>query len=217
MFKFIIATAFALFHQIPAFASEIRFQSWPEACSRAEQAVAEGDLIFLDIPNRLFREVAKSTRSWTSHVGVVVKNPAGQWRVAEGAVPLSQELALCDFLKKSSPYKLEIRRLGRPLGPVEISTMKTTAQSMLGQPYDLGFNFDSRKTFCSKFVYLVYRSVGIEVGKIQSFQDLLAENPQSSLGFWRLWFLGRIPFERRTVTPASQLVDSKFTTVLDGH
>jgi hypothetical protein len=37
----------------------------------------EGDLIFLDIPVFLFRQVALATQSWTSHVGVVFKDADG--------------------------------------------------------------------------------------------------------------------------------------------
>lgn len=200
-----------------ASAESKNFSSWSEACAAAEAVVAEGDIVFLDSPSFIFRKVAESTKSWTSHVGVVFKNSKGEWIVSESTIPLSKETELCDFLQHSSDYLFEIKRYQRPLTPAELATMKTTADSMLGILYNLGFNFDSKHLFCSKFVYLVYQSVGIEVGRIQSFRQLLAENPNSSaLNFWKMWFFGFIPWERRTVTPASQLNDPHFQSVLSG-
>lgn len=215
MFKIFLGL-FLLTQHSPSFAAETRPETWGEVCAAAEATVMEGDLIFIDIPNILFRRVAMATQSWTSHVGIVLKSDDGKWIVAESAVPFSRETSLCKFLKKSSKYKFEIRRLSRSLDESKIATMRDTAKSLLGKFYDFGFNFDSEKMFCSKFVYLIYQSVGIEVGEVQSFQKLIAENPESSLTFWKFWFLGKIPGDRRTVTPASQLIDSKFTTVLKG-
>ncbi len=169
----------------PALADAHKFSSWPEACSTAEKVVAEGDIIFLDSPNFLFREVAASTNSWTSHVGIVFKSN-GKWIVSESTIPLSKDSGLCDFLEKSANYRFEIKRLNRSLEPFEIVKMRKTAISLLGEFYTLGFNFDSKKLFCSKLGYLTYKSVNIEVGKIQSFRQLLSEMPTHSLDFWKL-------------------------------
>jgi hypothetical protein len=188
--------------------------TWNHVCHAAASVVAEGDLIFLDIPHFLFRRVAAGTNSWTSHVGIVFKDKNQNWIVAESSVPLSKEIPLCDFLQTSSEYTFEIKRLKRPLKANEISVMRIKASQMLHRFYTLGFDFESKRLFCSKFVYLTYQSIGIEVGRLQTFRELLNENPKASLAFWRIWFLGFIPWKRHTVTPASQLNDSKFQTVL---
>lgn len=214
MFSVFLVAALLLIQHSPAQAAQTGPQKWEEVCASAEATVREGDLIFLDMPNILFRRVAMATQSWTSHVGIVFQEADGRWIVAEGVIPSSRETPLCSFLKKSSRYKFEVRRLNRALDISEIAKMRNTSDSLLGKAYDLGFNIDSKKMFCSKFVYLVYRSVGIEAGEIQSFQYLIAQNPQDSLTFWTFWFLGKIPSDRRTITPASQLHDSKFITVL---
>ncbi len=195
-------------------ANATKFSSWDEACSKAQNLVAEGDIVFLDIPNILFRNVAASTRSWTSHIGIVFKDDKGNWIVSESKVPFATETLLCKFLKRSSQYNFEIKRLNRTLLPAEINMMRTRARGMLNGHYDLGFDFDSPKLFCSKFVYLTYKAIDIEVGKIQTFRQLLSENPGYSPAFWQLFFFGKIPWERRTVTPASQLNDGKFISVL---
>lgn len=216
MFKVVLATIIMFFHQPRAVAEASGFQSWAQVCEQAEAVVAEGDLVFLDIPVGLFRRVAAATGSWTSHVGIVFRDSRGHWVVDEGAIPLSTERPLCDFLKKSTKYRFEIRRLNRSLNAQEIAQMKVVANSHMGEIYDLGFNFDSNRMFCSKFVYLIYQSISVDVGRLQTFRELFEENPKASLLFWKLWYFGRIPFDRRTVTPASQLQDLKFTTVMRG-
>jgi hypothetical protein len=71
--------------------------------------------------------------------------------------------------------------------------------------------------FCSKLTYLIYQSIGVEAGAIQSFHELIEENPNGPLRFWKFWFFGKVPLDRRTVTPASQINDMKFVTVTIGE
>ena len=80
------------------------------------------------------------------------------------------------------------------------------ADSQMGRLYSLGFNLESRETFCSKFVHdVVYVSTHQSIGEVETFDRVLRENPQAPLWFWRAWFLGRIPWQRETITPASEL------------
>jgi hypothetical protein len=119
-------------------------------------------------------------------------------------------------LKRSANGRFEVRRLNRPLDSHEIDSLRSKARSDHGRLYCLGFNLDSRKLFCSKHVFRAYQEIGIEVGRVQSFRELLEVNPTSScLNFWRVWFFGFIPWNRKTVTPASQLDDPNFFTVVE--
>ena len=202
------------FKASPSFAQDQNSTNFEEICSTAHENLKEGDLIFIDIPIFLFREVAASTKSWTSHVGIALKNNKNQWVVYESKVPLSTQTPLCDFLKRSSETRFEVRRYKHNINEDQLLKLKSVSRSLMGKTYDLGFNLDSNRLFCSKFVSKVYASIGISVGEIQTFGDLLEENTSHSLSFWKLWFLGSIPWERRTITPASQLLDSNFNTVL---
>jgi len=95
-----------------------------------------------------------------------------------------------------------------------LSTVIFRGDYRLNQYYHLGFDFDSKRQFCSKFVYLTFKeALGVELGKIQTLKELLEENPQASVNFWRCWYLGFIPWERKTITPASQLHDPQLNTV----
>jgi hypothetical protein len=55
------------------------------------------------------------------------------------------------------------------------------------------------------------------LGEIEDFSTLLTRNPDVDLTFWRVWYLGRIPWQRRTVTPASLLQSPRLHQVFDGY
>ncbi len=74
----------------------------------------------------------------------------------------------------------------------------------LNKLYHTGFKYESSRQFCSKFVFDIYKeALCIPVGEIETFGELLNSNPNAKLTFWKFWFLGAIPWDRKTVTPAS--------------
>lgn len=185
---------------------------------RLSSELQEGDLIFIAIDSFLYRQVAQGTGSWTSHVGCVVKED-GEWVVLESAVPVVTRCPLEKFVSRSRNYQVTVKRLAKSLSTTQVSAIKAHADKYMGRFYHLGFNFDSRHQFCSKFVHLIYKeATGLSLGKLQTLEDLIQENPQANLTFWRFWYLGRIPWQRNTITPASQLNDPQLLTVvsLDG-
>jgi hypothetical protein len=186
--------------------------------SDAKSALAEGDLIFLDIPVFLFRKVAQSTESWTSHVGIAFKDSKGRWMVSESKVLFAKEVPLLQYLARSADGRFEIKRLRRSLSVEEIETLRQAAKSNHGQLYGLGFNLNSKRQFCSKHVYQAYCAIGIKVGQVQTFKELLESDPHSpAIRFWKLWFFGFVPWSRETITPASQLNDAQFFSVMNSH
>ncbi len=182
--------------------------------SNVDALLNEGDLIFIDIPSFLFRRVARSTRSWTSHVGVALKGSDGDWQVSESRIPFSRVTPLDKFINRSMDGHFEIKRLARSLRQTETEMICRTAVENHRRLYGLGFDFDSQRLFCSKHVFEAYRAAGLEVGKLQTFQQILEENPEAdAIRFWKFWFFGSVPWSRRTVTPASQLNDERFISV----
>lgn len=165
-----------------------------------------GDLVFVATPNYLYRHVARATGCPASHVGIVFADGRDGWVVAESAVPRSRFLPLGRFLAHSDGGWFAVRRLGNDLSEAQVKALRAACEVRMGRWYHLGFDYGSPRQFCSKFVYEVYReALGVEIGEIETFGALLRGNPRERLGFWKLWFFGRIPWSRRTVTPASQL------------
>ncbi len=95
--------------------------------------------------------------------------------------------------------------------------IRAAANRRLGILYDTGFDLHSRRQFCSRYVReVVGEATGTSIGEVETFAALLARQPATGLGFWRLWYFGRIPWSRETVSPANLLRSSALTTVFDG-
>lgn len=177
-----------------------------------------GDLVFIRVSALPFRKVAEATGTWANHVGIVVATDGLEPVIAESTFPLSKQGGLTRFLARSEGGRVEISRLNSRLSVIQQRTLILAAEKRTGILYDTGFDLHSRRQFCSRFVYEVIReATGIEVGKVETFGTLLTQNPDIKLGFWRLWYFGRIPWQRETVTPASVLDSAHLHSVFDGY
>ena len=179
-------------------------------------ALQVGDVVFIRIPVGLFLKVAQASNSWSNHVGVVVGHDGTDWVVAESCVPRVRKGRFADFVARSDQGSFVVRRLHRALSDDEQDKLRAAADRRMGTLYHTGFALRSRRQFCSKFVHEVLaEACGEEVGEIETFATLLARNPQVSLRFWRVWYFGRIPWQRETITPDSLLRSPRLMTTAD--
>jgi hypothetical protein len=198
------------------FSGSCSFADRAAAVRKAEPLLQEGDLIFIEISNVIFRHLAETTGSWESHVGILFRDAKGRWIVAESKPPLSKFTPLKSFVMHPWHGRFMIRRVRGGLSHEEKQRLLAATEARMGQWYQLGFNYDSKHLYCSKLVHDAYReAVGTEVGKVETFRDLLTANPHVPLGFWKVWFFNRIPWDRRCITTTSELKAPNFVTVFD--
>jgi hypothetical protein len=62
----------------------------------------------------------------------------------------------------------------------------------------------------------VAEATGIPVGQVETFAALLRPRPNTSLYYWKIWYFGRIPWTRETVSPASSLISPQLKMVFNG-
>ena len=180
-------------------------------------ALQSGDIIFIAEGYPVCRMIAATCQSWESHVGIIFREPDGRLVVAESRVPFASITTLDKFLARTVGGRFAICRVAGGLTEEQISRLQAAAEKRLGRIYHQGFDFDSPREFCSKFVYGSYlEALGVEIGKLETFHELFANNPAAPQLGWRLWFLGFIPWRRRTVTPASQLRSPQLRRILVG-
>jgi len=185
-------------------------------CDELARSLAVGDMVFIRVAAKPFREVAAATGAWTNHVGVVIAVGA-EVVVAESTFPFARRTPLRRFIGRSERGRVAVLRLKTPLTAEQIERLQRAVQERLGTFYDTGFNLRSRRQFCSRFVReVVGEATGIRVGTVESFERLLARRPDADLRFWTLWYFGRIPWSRETVTPASLLESPELAPVFDG-
>jgi hypothetical protein len=179
---------------------------------------AAGDIVFTRIGGPIFSRVAKTTGSWTSHVGIIVDYENGDWIVAESGIPVVRKTPLRKFLDRSVDQEFSIQRLKTEPTADQKRAMLTFANAQIGKVYSLGFNLESKNTFCSKFVHdVVFVGTHQQIGEVETFDHLMHSNPDAPLSFWRLWFLGSIPWQRTTITPASELQSPLLRTVIQNR
>ena len=171
-----------------------------------QREIQSGDIVFIAIKSPVYRKIAETCASWDSHVGIIFREADGALVAAESRVPLVRYTTLEKFLARSAGGRFALRRLRGGLSAEQAARRREECDRRMGRSYHLGFDFDAPREFCSKRVYGAYRdALGVEVGRLQTFRDLLASNVAAPARFWRAWFLGRIPWRRRTVAPTSQL------------
>ena len=176
-----------------------------------------GDLVFIRIAFRPFAEVATATGTWTNHVGVVVDVSREEPLVAESTFPLSRITTLSRFIRRSESGRFAVMRLKNDLTAAQQAGVLAAATRRLGIFYDTGFDLHSRREFCSRYAREVLaEATGHTVGEVETFAHLLATRPDANQVFWRVWYFGRIPWDRETVTPASLLRSHEVSTVFDG-
>lgn len=177
-----------------------------------------GDVVFTRIKVRPFLKVAAATGSWTNHVGIVTDVSGNEPMISESTFPLSRSTPLSKFVARSESGRVAVARLKAPVTMEQQSGIRQAAQKRAGVLYDTGFNLHSSRQFCSRFVREVLaESTGVHVGEVENFAALLAKYPDTDLGFWKLWYFGRIPWQRETVTPASVLNSPELQIVFDGR
>ena len=173
-----------------------------------------GDIIFISIPYFLYQQIEKGTACRASHVGMVFHDENEGWVVAESKVPVSTYTKLDKYLARTKGGWCCVRRLNRELNENEINRLREECDKQMGKLYHLGFKYISPRLFCSKLVYDAYnRALNIEVGELNTLRELFEKQPRMSVRFWRLWYFGFIPWDRITVTPASQLDADNLETV----
>jgi hypothetical protein len=179
--------------------------------------MAVGDVVFIRVGATPFVRVAEATRSWTNHVGIVVDTSGPEPQVAESRFPFSGTTTLSRFVARSEGGRVAVTRLDAPLTPDQQQAVAHAAAARAGVFYDTGFDLHSRRQFCSRFVReVLLEATGRPVGEVETFAHLLARAPGTDLGFWQLWYFGRIPWARETVTPASLLESPALRPVFDG-
>jgi len=177
-----------------------------------------GDLIFIRVRAPFYRKVASTTQSWTNHVGIVIDASAADPLIAESRVPFSCTTRLSRFIRRSEAGRVAVTRPDPPLDAHQREALRQAVRRRLGLLYDTGFNLRSRRQFCSRFVREVLEeATGLRVGTLETFSDLLRRNHKADLRFWRLWYFGRIPWQRETVTPDSLLYSAHTQLIFDGH
>jgi hypothetical protein len=162
-----------------------------------------GDVIVQSITpcGRLLRTVKGVTESKWCHCGVVDQKD-GQWMVCEAVGDGVRYTPLAFFLLRGDEIDFEVYRLtgdSRHLAP----DLAQCCQKYLGRPYDIQYELDDEKIYCSELVYKAFRDAtdGGVVSTVDRFGDLNWAEFKDDIAHYH--GSENLPLDREVVTPVS--------------
>jgi len=184
-------------------------------------SLRDGDLIFQESRSSQSAAILAATGSHFTHMGIIaLKNGKPEVVEASGKV---RRIGLDRWLKQGLGGKYAIYRLAN-LTTGQAARAVRKAESFGGKPYDIFFRFGNDRIYCSELPLLAFRSVGIELGKIETIEQLNTATPQVRTLFLKRWkahpdcraarsadACWQIVLRQRLVTPASIAQDKKLT------
>lgn len=185
-----------------------------ELPAKAAVEYTEGDIIFIQSQTTQAKALREATKSVWTHVGIVVKNKSNKWAVAEAIGPL-KVTPIAEFIARSKNKAYKILRFRH----FDKKTMLKSLYASLpkyNKPYDIYFEFNQDKIYCSELTYLVFKDVtGFELGRIQKMKDMQLTGPYvQALIKKRYTDTGReFDPEELIITPVSQLLDENLVLV----
>lgn len=164
----------------------------------------EGDFIFQDIHGQLFRVIEGVSGSRLTHCGIVVKKD-GELYVLEAIGPVMLT-PLNNWIHRGIGSKFEIVRLKEPYQPY-IPDIIRAAYRYLNRPYDIQYEWDDEKIYCSELIYkAVDDATGIKLAELKRLGDMTW---QPHAAFIRSISGGELPLDRKIMTPGDLALSAK--------
>ena len=176
------------------------------ACADAsplETQLRDGDIIFHESRSAQSRAIQLATKSRYSHMGILYRSD-GAWFVYEAVQPVKLT-PLKAWIQRGRDGHFVVKRLrdAKQLTPEVLRKMRLAGEKYRGRPYDLYFEWDDERIYCSELVWKIYKDgAGIEVGKLQQLSDFdlsapaVREKMQERYGT-------RIPLNEAVISPAA--------------
>lgn len=179
------------------------------AATRVDYAPQDGDFIFQSLPrNPLIVAIEGSTDSPFSHCGIVV-NRSGKWMVLEAIGPV-KETPLSAWIGRGRDNAYVAYRLKPPLQG-QIPSIIAAAEKYEGRPYDIHYEMDDAKIYCSELLWKATRdATGVKLGRVQKLGEL---NWKPHEAVMREIENGGLPLEREMITPRAVTEDPRLQEV----
>lgn len=169
----------------------------PPAAAYLAYAPQEGDVVFQSLPHApLVNAIEGGTRSPWSHCGIVAYED-GRWVVYE-ALGSVRRTSLAEWFWRSRAWQFAAYRI-RPEHAAAIPAALENVRTNVGKPYDVRYELDDEKIYCSELVYKGWlAATGQGLGKLVRLGDLHWQPYQQLI---EMLEGGSVPVERMMITP----------------
>lgn len=130
-----------------------------------------GDIYFQSLPpSALVIAIEGVTQSSYSHCGILNKVD-GAWVIHEAIGPV-RVIALETWIMQGMRQEYDVYRL-KPEYRSKITALLAATTPYMGLPYDIQYDFDDEKIYCSELIFKAFRTVyDEELGKVVTLGDL---------------------------------------------
>ncbi|MBK8341036.1 MAG: hypothetical protein IPK99_14025 [Flavobacteriales bacterium] len=154
--------------------------------------------------------IAQATHSPYTHCGIVFME-SGEPMVWEAVGPVKRT-PWKEFMHHGQGDHYVVKRPRAPITPAEVAELKEAGSVMMGRPYDIHFQMDDERIYCSELVYKMYTAAGRTVGTLERFCDMDLEAPIAHEALVER-FGGAVPCDSKVITPAALFRAAELVTV----
>ncbi len=170
--------------------------------------IKSGDLIFQHLPGPLTGMIADVTKSPYSHCGIIVKKKGG-FVVLEAIGPV-KETPIHEWISRGVGDRFTVVRLKDQYQP-SIPRIIRQAYRLSGRPYDIQYEWDDEKIYCSELIYkAVHEGSGLRLARFVQLGELAWRPYEKQI---RLITGGDLPLRRRMITPADLAASDHVHTI----
>mgnify|MGYP000623215847 CR=1 FL=1 len=144
--------------------------------SSQDYLAKDGDVIFhtsLSLQSQLIQD---ATNSNLSHVGIIyIKDGKSYVFEAVGPVKITP---LDEWIYRGKDNKYKVYRSIRSLSENDLNKMYDYCVSQQGKDYDVKFQWNDDKIYCSELVWCAYNSIGVKLSVPKPFSDFDIEKEE---------------------------------------
>ena len=139
------------------------------------------------------------------------------WLVFEAVQPV-RLTPLNEWVRRGQGGHVVVKRLkdaAKHLDEKTLSRMRQIGRRLLGKPYDLTFEWDDRRVYCSELVWKIYKEgAGIELGHLQRLKDFDLSHPAVQKKM-RERYGNKLPLEEPVISPQAMFESPLLSTVFE--
>jgi hypothetical protein len=181
--------------------------------------IKAGDLVFQMSRSGQSAAVALATHSRFTHMGIVEIAQDGNPVVLEAVQPV-RRTPLEEWAARGVGGHVWVRRLrdaATVLTPSALERMHSVGDGFVGRPYDLQFQWEDGRLYCSELAFKVYeRGAGIRIGALQRAGDMDLASPAVQAKIKQRFGPGAtFNPDEPVITPQAMFEDSRLVTVFE--